>query len=194
MRIVVIGDSMVTGLRTPEGCSFPSILNRETPDEWINLGVNGDSSYGILARLSSEAFPLKPDAVLLNCGGNDLMLTANVDLPKTAMMGFTHQCAARGIKPIVSIPIPFRSFPEKWHPAAVSMERFHASLDEYIKWLRVFVSISNLRYVDFAKAFEENEHLGLWQDDLMHPNELGHRIMADAVLHSNFYHTAHPGK
>lgn len=90
------------------------LLREQTGDEWINAGVCGDTSTGILVRLQTEVLPQRPDEVLLMGGDNDIMLTGCADQAKSAMMAMIHQCAARGVKPVVGIQFPVLGIPEPW--------------------------------------------------------------------------------
>ncbi len=50
------------------------ILNENFPDEYevINKGINGDTAYGVLNRLSRDVIQLKPDIVIIAIGTNDI--------------------------------------------------------------------------------------------------------------------------
>ena len=64
MKIVCLGDSLTTGYNLAPGEGWVDLLNRETPHLWVNAGVAGDTSTGLLVRLQSQALPQKPDMVL----------------------------------------------------------------------------------------------------------------------------------
>ena len=69
MKIVCLGDSLTTGYNLAPGEGWVDLLNRETPHLWVNAGVAGDTSTGLLVRLQSQALPQKPDMVLFMGGG-----------------------------------------------------------------------------------------------------------------------------
>lgn len=96
------------------------------------------------------------------------------------MMAMIHQCAARGVKPVVGIQFPVLGIPEPWR-AVCDWERAQAESAAYIAWLRRLVRAVSLRHVDFAEAFERCGGRALYQADGMHPNAEGNRVMADAV-------------
>lgn len=180
MKIVCLGDSLTAGYRLSSEDCWVQILNRETPHTWINAGVSGDTSTGLLVRLQTEVLPQQPDMVLLMGGDNDIMLTGCADQAKSAMMAMIHQCAARGVKPVVGIQFPVLGIPEPWR-AVCDWERAQAESAAYIAWLRRLVRAVSLRHVDFAEAFERCGGRALYQADGMHPNAEGNRVMADAV-------------
>lgn len=105
-------------------------------------------------------------------GDNDIMLTGCADQAKSAMMAMIHQCAARGVKPVVGIQFPVLGIPEPWR-AVCDWERAQAESAAYIAWLRRLVRAVSLRHVDFAEAFERCGGRALYQADGMHPNARG---------------------
>ena len=102
---------------------------------------------------------------MLMGGDNDIMLTGCADQAKSAMMAMIHQCAARGVKPVVGIQFPVLGIPEPWR-AVCDWERAQAESAAYIAWLRRLVRCGGR---------------ALYQADGMHPNAEGNRVMADAV-------------
>lgn len=182
MKIICLGDSLTAGYRlAPEEC-WVRILDRETTNTWLNAGVSGDTSTGLLVRLQTEVLPQQPDMVLLMGGDNDIMLTGSEEQAKTALMAMLHQCAARGVKPVVGIPFPIRSIPLRWQ-AVCDMDHARSASLRYIRWLRALTDAISLRRVDFAAAFAASPVPdSLYQEDGMHPSAAGSRAMADAVM------------
>lgn len=182
MKIVCLGDSLTTGYNLAPGEGWVDLLNRETPHLWVNAGVAGDTSTGLLVRLQSQALPQKPDMVLFMGGDNDIMLTGSADQAKSAVMAMVHQCVAAGVRPVVGIPYPVRSIPVQWQPVC-DMDRALEASAEYVRWLRRLTDAISLRRVDFGAAFDAaGNRADLYQRDGMHPSRLGSRVMADAVL------------
>ena len=193
MKIICLGDSLTAGCGLRRGENWVELLREQTGDEWINAGVCGDTSTGILVRLQTEVLPQRPDEVLLMGGDNDIMLTGCADQAKSAMMAMIHQCAARGVKPVVGIQFPVLGIPEPWR-AVCDWERAQAESAAYIAWLRRLVRAVSLLHVDFAEAFERCGGRALYQADGMHPNAEGNRVMADAVRRALRRGYSHPGK
>ena len=79
MKIICLGDSLTAGCGLRRGENWVELLREQTGDEWINAGVCGDTSTGILVRLQTEVLPQRPDEVLLMGGDNDIMLTGCAD-------------------------------------------------------------------------------------------------------------------
>ncbi|NLU24749.1 MAG: hypothetical protein GXW99_08640 [Clostridiales bacterium] len=187
MKIVCLGDSLTAGYNVrPEEC-WVTLLNKETPFTWINAGVSGDTSTGLLTRLQTEVFPQKPDAVMWMGGDNDIMLTGSSDEAKSCVMGMIHQCTARGIKPVIGIQFLALGIPERWKKVC-DWKKALAESGRYIEWLRCLTEAISLRRVDFDAAFVSRGGSALYQADGMHPNIMGHRVMADAVKESGIFH------
>jgi acyl-CoA thioesterase-1 len=77
LRIVVLGDSLVSGLGLKPSDAFPAQLERALKArghsvEVINAGVSGDTTAGGLAR-ATWAVPEQTDAVILELGANDAL-------------------------------------------------------------------------------------------------------------------------
>jgi lysophospholipase L1-like esterase len=70
--IIVLGDSLVYGTGSSKGKDFVSVVSGQVGVPIINLGVPGDTSANVLARLN-ELDPYKPKVVLLLVGGNDYL-------------------------------------------------------------------------------------------------------------------------
>ena len=76
-RLLILGDSLTAGYGLPMNASFPvqleHALNSTCCDVLvINAGVSGDTSAGGLSRLE-WVLELKPDFVILELGGNDVL-------------------------------------------------------------------------------------------------------------------------
>lgn len=75
--LLAFGDSLTAGYGLPQESAFPVVLGRGLSDMgWSvtvrNGGVSGDTTAGGKARLDWMLTP-KPDAVLLELGGNDAL-------------------------------------------------------------------------------------------------------------------------
>jgi acyl-CoA thioesterase-1 len=73
--LVALGDSLTEGLGVEDAQTYPAQLERRLQAEgldWtvVNAGYSGETSSGARSRLN-WVLKLKPDAVLLETGGND---------------------------------------------------------------------------------------------------------------------------
>lgn len=75
--IVALGDSLTFGLGVPQEDNYPSQLEMKLkekgyPATVINMGITGDTTADILARIESIK-ELHPDVVILGIGANDML-------------------------------------------------------------------------------------------------------------------------
>lgn len=181
MKIICLGDSLTAGHNVRHEYCWVSLLQQETEDTWINAGISGDTSVGMLVRLHSEVLPQRPDEVLLMGGDNDILLTGSTDVAKASIMAIVHQCVNARVKPIIGIPFALQAFPGMWADVC-SCEAARMASQQYLQWLRSLVRTLLLRHVDFDEAFHRaGNRSDLYQADGLHPTVTGHRIMADTV-------------
>lgn len=182
MKIVCLGDSLTAGYKVRAEDAWVSILNRETPHTWINCGISGDTSVGMLVRLQTQVLPQKPDAVFWMGGSNDVIVTNSSDTAKASLMAMIHHCGQWGVIPMIGIPTTVRSVPDRWS-SVCDMPKVRAGSEEYVRWLRNFVVGIPQRHVDFDAAFRAvGNGAELYLEDGLHPGEIGQRIMANAVM------------
>ena len=70
--VVALGDSLTFGYGASPDDSYPAKLAKKTHWQVLNMGVNGDTSQDVLARLDA-VIAHKPRLVLLGIGGNDVL-------------------------------------------------------------------------------------------------------------------------
>ena len=70
--IVALGDSLTYGLGSTKGNDYVSKLEKKLGKEIINMGVMGDTTADVLARLDA-VIEKDPDVVILFIGGNDIL-------------------------------------------------------------------------------------------------------------------------
>ena len=157
MRIVCLGDSFTQGFGVDEQECWVSILNRETPWEFVNKGVNGDTTTGLLARFHRDVVEEKPRYVFLDGGFN--------------------------IVPVV-LMIPAgnaKLFKQHW-PAFIDIDHVQAECEAYRAWLKAFCRGFSLFYIDCYDVadnadFAENKYL-----DGIHMTSEGHADIAAYIM------------
>lgn len=183
MVIVCLGDSLTEGAGVlPEQC-WVSLLQSGSRHRWLNAGISGDTSLGMLVRLQTQVLPAKPDMVIWLGGYNDILLTGSADQAKSCVMAFLNHCVKAGVKPVIGIPYLPHGVGRPWNKLC-DWEACVPVLEEYIQWLRKLAKAALLRYVDFAPAGT------LLQSDGMHPTAQGHVAMAEAAAASGYFKEA----
>ena len=77
-KILLFGDSLISGYGLPEKYSLPSKLQKYFDDlgknvEVINAGVSGDTTSGGASRLQWTLDEHQPDILFIGLGGNDML-------------------------------------------------------------------------------------------------------------------------
>ncbi len=186
MKIVCLGDSLTYGYEVPRGDNWVSLAGAASGHEFVNRGLNGDTTGGFLARFYAEVLVAAPAAVIIMGGCNDIM-TSGTDLGARAnLSAMVHQAAGRAIRPILAIPPPMDgpNVRKDWAQLA-DFDQVQRTLADFVGWLRSFAGIFGILTIDFYRLFQPDPgrtlDSGLYIDGL-HPNRTGHRMMADEVL------------
>lgn len=188
MKTVCLGDSLTFGYKVKSSDCWVTLVQDMLGGEWVNGGICGDTSLGMLARLNTQVLPQNPNYVLMMGGCNDILLTGHFQQAQSAIMAMVHHCVHAGVRPVIGIPIPIQDDGvNPWLPLT-DMRKARIAQKEYEAWLRLFVNTMHLRCVDFAAAFENSKKpQALYQDDGLHPNVAGHCLMAEALLNSHVW-------
>ena len=188
MKTICLGDSLTYGYGVVPTETWISLAETALGGEWVNCGICGDTASGMLSRLNTSVLEQGPSFVLIMGGANDILLTNSFQQAQCAIMAMVHQCVHTGVRPVIGIPTPLRNDGDNpWLPLT-DMTAAAATQEAYIAWLRLFVKTMRLRCVDFAAAFEHHpDPKSLYQEDGLHPNAAGHRVMAEALLNSRVW-------
>lgn len=183
MKIVCLGDSLTSGYGVARDECWIGLLGRSR-HQWINAGVAGDTTAGMLARLRPDVFVHKPCTVLIMGGYNDVMLLNSFDAAKANMMALAHQCAAGGVMPVIGIPIPIH--PSGSNPWSDFMELQCAErlTGYYCDWLRCFADTFGFASADLWTPFEAYASKAgdaAYLPDGIHPSPEGHLVIAHTL-------------
>src|SRR5205085_4941111 len=175
-RVVFFGDSITDIWR----------LNEYFPErDFINRGIGGQITSQLLGRMKADVLDLKPQAVLILVGTNDLAL--NVPL-LTIEDGYTMMgelASARGIKVIFGSVLPVSDYHKDVNRA---FEMTKARPPVFIRalndWLKAYCAQRGYTYVNYFDALvdAQGELTADMSDDGLHPNAKGYRVMAPLAL------------
>lgn len=76
--IVALGDSLFAGIGATAGNDLPSLLEKLSGQEIINMGISGNTTAQGLARVE-EVIEKNPKVVLVLLGGNDFLRKVPID-------------------------------------------------------------------------------------------------------------------
>ena len=163
--VVFLGDSITQGWRT---------VAKDFPDlRVVNRGIGGDTTRGVLYRLNADVLSLKPTAVVLLIGINDL---GNGGKPEDAADNV--KAILRALKksnPHMPI-IVCKVMPSK-HQLADKIEQLNALVDEIVKSDPQYIRCDTWSiYADENGDCKKEEF-----PDMLHPNAIGYVKWTDAL-------------
>lgn len=173
-RVVFTGNSITDNWYNTDSAFFKT-------NHYIGRGIGGQTSSQILLRFREDIINLKPVAVVISAGTNDIAQnTGPISLENVFgnIVSMVELSKASGIKPILTSVLPASEFP--WHPGlqpAGKIIKLNAMIKSY--------AIKNhLVYVDYWSAMK-NEKDGmkaeLSMDGFVHPNMQGYKVMEPLV-------------
>ena len=188
MELICQGDSLTFGYGVHRAQCWTELAARESGWTLRNCGVCGDTTGGMLARmrelLREEPARRSERYFLLMGGCNDIFYSGRCEGAQENMAAMVHQLFAVGEAPIVALGpgLGGVNYPHSWltltdFPAAEALIR------DYTAWLERFCDAFGVRMIDFRRDFRDaagRPRSELYLDGL-HPNEAGHRVMADRV-------------
>jgi lysophospholipase L1-like esterase len=187
IRIVAMGDSTTAGTPAfksprespPDGSGdvksqYAYWLMQAHPD-WnvINQGVNAQRSDVIAARFDEDVVRLKPAAVVIIAGVNDVYQGRPADHVKTQLADMYGRARAAGIVVVAGTIIPYNTAtPDQ-----------NARMHEINDWIRAQADAGIVTLVDTraAVAAPGNPDALASSPDGLHPDAAGYRRMADAI-------------
>jgi len=186
MRIACLGDSITYGHGLPDLRErWTDLAARQTGHEFINCGLSGDTTAGMLIRCHEEVFPLTPDRVILLGGVNDIHITGEYRSACANMVSMIKHISRRGIGIIMGLPLP--TYPEDIKGRPWDFERDNRRNAELCaslaRWLKHHCADKGIPVADFRSAFlypDGSVRRDLLQDGV-HPTAEGHRVMAEVL-------------
>ncbi len=182
MRTVCLGDSITRGYGVGPRESWISLLNTQE-QIFINKGVNGDTTGGMLARFYSDAVIERPNYVLLEGGLNDFMAGASEMLPQSNYYAMVHQAFHYNMIPVVCTCLPFDPSAARagWSQLTdfdLVKERYEALRHWLFQLCHAYDLFCLDFYGEFEKVLSQNPGKNFFIDGI-HPTAQGHSIMAD---------------
>jgi lysophospholipase L1-like esterase len=166
-RVVFLGDS-ITGLWR---------LNEYFPGhDVVNRGIGDQVTDEMLARVEADVVALKPQAMLLLGGTNDIARSVPLQFIENNIKAIAELAQSHGIKPMLASVLPASGEMTLDHPPQSIL-----TLNDWVKRLcreRDYV------YVDYFSAMTDpaGQLRADLSDDGLHPNSLGFRLMAPIAL------------
>lgn len=170
-KIVAFGDSLTAGYGLAPAQSYPSLLQQRLEAEGykyevVNAGISGDTSAGGVRRIdwSMEG---NVKIIILELGANDILRLQSVDQMKKNLSHIIERAKTKGAKVLLAgMEAPTNSGPiyaRQVHEAFIALAKEHD-----IPLIPFFL--------DGVAGIQ-----ALNQNDGIHPNEVGTRMVTDTV-------------
>jgi lysophospholipase L1-like esterase len=187
-RVIFLGDSITDGWRLTEYFSGRDFVNR---------GISGQITGEMLGRMMADVIDLKPSAVLVLAGTNDIARGVPVSAIENNLAMIADLAAYHQIRPLFASILPVSDYHKNVNPQyARTVQRPPATILMLNAWLKKFCAQRGYVYVDYFPAMVDSA--GLLQADLaddgLHPNAKGYRVMAPIALNAIDRAAGQPGK
>ncbi|MCG3163198.1 MAG: hypothetical protein JMDDDDMK_04581 [Acidobacteria bacterium] len=169
-RVVFMGDSITDGWKLAE--YFPG-------KPYINRGISGQTTPQMLIRFRPDVIALKPRAVLILAGTNDIAGNTGpmtLEMIENNYASMADLAKANGIKVVFASVLPIHDYGK----TKISERRAPEQILKLNEWLKSYCKASGLVYLDyFSKMVDEKGMLKAeLANDGLHPNAEGYKVMA----------------
>lgn len=186
MKVICIGDSITVGYGVNTEYSWFELLKNSNDNMFINKGINGDTTFGVLSRYYKDVTLNNPTDVLILVGTNDFLLNRSLKNTMENLLLIINETLENNINPIVGIPMKIEiNLASKIWTTDLNYASVNNNLKEYRDFIIDLCNEKNIKYIDFYNTFEEYTKKCAPEElfiDGIHPTELGHKIMFNEVL------------
>ena len=169
-RVVFMGDSITDGWKLAQ--SFPG-------KPYVNRGISGQTTAQMLVRMYSDVISLKPAALIILAGTNDIARnTGPATLTQVAdsFRAMTELAQAHGIKVILCTVMPVSDYTQRKQ----TERRPPADILKLNAWLKEYAAGKGVIIADYYAATVDDK--GFLKDgfsgDGLHPNPGGYELVA----------------
>lgn len=173
IKIAAIGDSITYGYPYLPDSSWFNLAAQRLRFDYVNSGVNGDTTGGMLSRFSEDVLNHRPSYVIIMGGTNDAYMGFKAGHVLNTIRSMVETALDNGIVPIIGLPIPCNDQMEE-----SLLSQYRADMQEH--------AVSRgIGYIDFYTAMRDESGSAIKEGlycDGVHPNTAGYQIMADAAV------------
>lgn len=178
-RVVFFGDSITDNWsRAGYGGFFPG-------KPYINRGIGGQTTAQMLLRFRADVIELRPKAVVILAGTNDVAGNAGPSTPdhvQDNLAGMAELARVHGIRVVLAslLPVSDDKQDASGRPLRRTTDRPTATLRVINRWLEAYAKENGHLYLDYWSATADAAGLlrAELNDDGLHPNARGYAMMA----------------
>jgi lysophospholipase L1-like esterase len=169
-RVVFLGDSITDAWNLAE--YFPG-------KPYINRGISGQTTPQMLIRLRPDVIALKPKAVVILAGTNDIAGNTGpmtIEMIEDNYASIAELARANGIKVVFASVLPIHDYGK----TKMSERRSPEQILQLNQWIKGYCDKNGLVHLDyFNKMVDDKGMLKVeLANDGLHPNAEGYKIMA----------------
>lgn len=168
VKVVCLGDSITWGFPYGPEHSWVQMLNDTIPGQFINQGINGNTTSDMLRRFDRAVTPNNPTHIIIMGGINDVFCQESYDRITFNLQTMAEKARNAGIKVILGTP------------TAVDDPHIEILLGRIRAWIKDYGRENDLKIIDFAAAFFDSS--GRVRSELLladggHPTRQGYEAI-----------------
>jgi lysophospholipase L1-like esterase len=171
-RVVFMGDSITDGWR----------LNEYFPErDFVNRGISGQITGEMLGRMKADVVDLKPEAMIVLAGTNDLARGVPVETIRNNLTMIADLAEFHKIRVLLASILPVSDYHKDKNPRfEMTPRRPPEKIRELNAWMQGLAKQRGFTYVDYYAALVDSAGFlnAEYADDGLHPNSAGYRVMA----------------
>lgn len=177
-RVVFIGDSIIAGWST--NCLF--LKNKQ----YINRGINGQTTAQILHRFTQDVIDLKPRHVLILVGTNDIAEnngTVTLTEMENNYLAMISIARKNNIKVVLGSLLPASAY--YWNK---KISKPIEKIKIVNQFLNKLADNETIFFIDFySHLVDQDAMASIYSADGVHPNEEGYRLMSEILKNENHF-------
>ncbi|WP_373898539.1 GDSL-type esterase/lipase family protein [Haloimpatiens sp. FM7315] len=186
MKIVCIGDSLTYGFGVLKNQRWVEMCGNLFENvEFVNRGINGDTTSGMLSRSYEDIILNYPDVAIIMGGTNDFLSFYDSKMVEQNIIELVKECDVHEIKPIIAIQMPVvGSLAKKNWADKLDYFKINKNIEKYRQNIIKYCDDKLYKYIDFYGDLLESvavDELEKYYLDGIHPNYEGHKLMVESV-------------
>lgn len=169
VNIVAVGDSITYGYPYEPKRSWFNLAAQQYDISYVNRGVNGDTTAGMLKRFDRDVLQQRATHVIIMGGTNDACAGIELNEVMHNIRTMVELALAKGIIPVIGLPVPCKV------PAQEKI------LGQYREGMGQYGQNNNIGLLDFYASMVEEDGVTIKAElyrDTVHPNKTGYQVMA----------------